>query len=70
MKISTLLMGGFSLVSASAFAQSSVTLYGILDTGVEYVSHADAAGDHVVRMPGITEPVLSPRLLPDKTRPA
>ncbi|MDB5782942.1 porin, partial [Caballeronia mineralivorans] len=35
-------------------AQSSVTLYGILDTGIEYVSHANAAGDHVVRMPGIT----------------
>jgi predicted porin len=29
-------------------------LYGILDTGIEYVSHANAAGDHVVRMPGIT----------------
>ncbi|MFM0546837.1 porin [Paraburkholderia strydomiana] len=40
--------------SASAFAQSSVTLYGVLDTGVEYVSHANAAGGYVVRMPGIT----------------
>jgi predicted porin len=39
---------------ASAFAQSSVTLYGIIDTGVEYVSHANAAGDNVIRMPGIT----------------
>ncbi|WP_087753103.1 porin [Paraburkholderia caledonica] len=42
------------LCSASAFAQSSVTLYGVLDTGVEYVSHANTAGGHVVRMPGIT----------------
>ncbi|MBT2793873.1 porin [Paraburkholderia strydomiana] len=42
------------LFSASAFAQSSVSLYGVLDTGVEYVSHANAAGGHVVRMPGIT----------------
>ena len=41
-------------LSASAFAQSSVTLYGIVDTGIEYVSHANAAGDSVVRMPGIT----------------
>ncbi|MDB5780862.1 porin, partial [Caballeronia mineralivorans] len=41
-------------LSVSAYAQSSVTLYGILDTGIEYVSHANAAGDHVVRMPGIT----------------
>jgi predicted porin len=48
--IPTLLAGG----CASAFAQSSVTLYGIVDTGVEYVSHANAAGDSVVRMPGIT----------------
>jgi len=41
-------------VSVTSFAQGSVTLYGILDTGVEYVSHANAAGDSVVRMPGIT----------------
>ncbi|WP_044044177.1 porin [Caballeronia insecticola] len=42
------------LFNASAHAQSSVTLYGVIDTGVEYVSHANAAGDAVVRMPGIT----------------
>jgi len=41
-------------VSVSAFAQSSVTLYGVLDTGIEYVSHANAAGGHLIRMPGIT----------------
>ncbi|OXH84981.1 porin, partial [Burkholderia multivorans] len=35
-------------------AQSSVTLYGIVDTGVEFVTHANAAGDHVVRMPAVT----------------
>nr|WP_085485339.1 porin [Paraburkholderia susongensis] len=43
-----------SSISSMAFAQSSVTLYGIVDTGVEYVSHANAAGDSIVRMPGIT----------------
>ncbi|WP_207004664.1 porin [Trinickia mobilis] len=42
------------MFSAAAFAQSSVTLYGIMDTGVEYVTHANAAGDHLIRMPGIT----------------
>ncbi|SIT44159.1 Porin (modular protein) [Paraburkholderia piptadeniae] len=47
------------LFSASAFAQSSVTLYGVMDTGIEYVSHANAAGDHVIRMPGITGEVPS-----------
>lgn len=36
------------------FAQSSVTLYGIVDTGVEYVTHANASGDSLVRMPGVT----------------
>jgi predicted porin len=48
------LIGLLALVSPAVMAQSSVTLYGIIDTGVEYVSHADAAGDHLVRMPGIT----------------
>lgn len=45
---------GCCALSASAYAQSSVTLYGIIDTGVEYVTHANAAGDGVARMPGIT----------------
>ncbi|WP_153041253.1 porin [Paraburkholderia monticola] len=52
LRIATALV--LSSVSALACAQSSVTLYGIVDTGVEYVSHANAAGDSVVRMPGIT----------------
>ena len=43
-----------ALAAPGAHAQSSVTLYGIIDTGVEYVSHANAAGDHLVRMPGVT----------------
>jgi predicted porin len=46
-------------VSGSAHAQSSVTLYGILDTGIELVTHANAAGDKVIRMPGITGSVPS-----------
>lgn len=45
---------GCALVAPIARAQSSVTLYGIIDTGVEFVSHANAAGDHVVRMPAVT----------------
>ncbi|NIE85345.1 MULTISPECIES: porin [unclassified Burkholderia] len=45
---------GCALVAPIAHAQSSVTLYGIIDTGVEFVSHANAAGDHVVRMPAVT----------------
>jgi predicted porin len=39
---------------AIASAQSSVTLYGIMDTGIEVVSHANAQGDRIVRQPGVT----------------
>jgi predicted porin len=54
MKKNGLLLCMLALASSTAFAQSSVTLYGIIDTGVEYVSHANANGDSVIRMPGIT----------------
>ncbi|WP_043284756.1 porin [Paraburkholderia oxyphila] len=37
-----------------SYAQGSVTLYGILDTGIEFVTHANHEGDSLVRMPGIT----------------
>ncbi len=49
------LVGGALLgFATTGFAQSSVSLYGIIDTGVEYVSHANAAGKSIVRMPSIT----------------
>lgn len=54
MKLSTWMIGGLGMLSVSAFAQSSVTLYGVIDTGIEYVSHANAAGGNLIRMPGIT----------------
>jgi predicted porin len=54
MKRETVAALGLGMLSASAFAQSSVTLYGLIDTGVEYVSHANSAGDPVVRMPAIS----------------
>src|ERR1700676_4646564 len=54
MKKNGLLVCMLVFASSTAFAQSSVTLYGIIDTGVEYVSHANANGDRVIRMPGIT----------------
>jgi predicted porin len=49
-----LLCSALCAASTAAIAQSSVTLYGIIDTGIEYVSHANAAGDHLFRMPGVT----------------
>ncbi|PRF64452.1 porin [Burkholderia multivorans] len=54
MKIQHWVAAGCCVLSATAYAQSSVTLYGIIDTGVEFVSHANAKGDSLVRMPGIT----------------
>ncbi len=54
MKKSWLLLTLMFSSVAPVYAQSSVTLYGIIDTGVEYVSHANAAGDGVFRMPAIT----------------
>ncbi|MFM0504985.1 porin [Paraburkholderia caffeinilytica] len=35
-------------------AADSVTLYGNLDTGLEYVSHVGANGNNLFRMPGVT----------------
>ena len=46
-----LLCSALCAASGTAAAQSSVTLYGIIDTGIEYVSHANAAGKSVFRMP-------------------
>ncbi|AOJ27924.1 hypothetical protein WJ12_23725 [Burkholderia seminalis] len=48
-----------SCLWSTAFAQSSVTLYGILDTGVELVTHANTNGNRVVRMPSITGQIPS-----------
>lgn len=46
------------LVSALAHSQSSVTLYGIIDTGVEYYNHA-AGGGSFVGVPTLTGEVPS-----------
>ncbi|KXU82991.1 porin [Paraburkholderia monticola] len=36
--------------SLPVFAQSSVTLYGVIDTNLEFLNHADATGGTLVRM--------------------
>lgn len=46
MKVKQLAAAALCALSAPVFAQSSVTLYGILDTGIEYVSYASANGAH------------------------
>ncbi|WP_211453119.1 porin [Collimonas antrihumi] len=38
------------LLASGAYAQSSVTVYGLVDTGVEYVNNANANKDGVVRL--------------------
>ncbi|GAB7537751.1 porin [Burkholderia sp. 3C] len=59
MKVKTIMAAGAFALGCGAHAQSSVTLYGILDTGVELVTHAGPTGGRVVRMPGITGSVPS-----------
>ncbi|MPQ57839.1 porin [Duganella sp. FT27W] len=40
--------------ASAAMAQSSVTVYGLLDTGVVHTTNANAAGDSVTKMPSLT----------------
>jgi predicted porin len=40
--------------AASATAQSNVTVYGLLDTGLVYTTNVNAAGDSVTKMPSLT----------------
>ncbi|WP_059414993.1 porin [Cupriavidus basilensis] len=44
---------------ASHAQAQSVTLYGVVDTGIEFVSGVGAARDHLVRMPGLAGTVPS-----------
>jgi predicted porin len=43
-------MSTATLYSVSAAAQSSVTLYGLVDTGIRYTTHADKQGDSRVQL--------------------
>ncbi|MQR00199.1 porin [Glaciimonas soli] len=42
------------LSSAAVLAQSQVTVYGLIDSSVEYVTHVNAASDSAVKEPGLT----------------
>jgi predicted porin len=50
---------GLLIACGGALAQSNVTIYGILDTGVEYYDNANAAGDTVIRQPSLTASIPS-----------
>ncbi|WP_050461424.1 porin [Herbaspirillum autotrophicum] len=43
-----------ALLSHTALAQSQVVVYGLIDTGIEYVTNANAAGNSVIKMPSLT----------------
>ena len=51
MKHSLLFGLALSSISCTTYAQS-VTLYGVVDTGVEFVNHVGAKGQTLARMPG------------------
>ncbi|MFM0349807.1 porin [Paraburkholderia sp. RL17-347-BIC-D] len=49
-----LVTAGICYASISAVHAQSMTLYGIVDTGVEYINHANAGGRSTLRMPALT----------------
>jgi predicted porin len=58
MKLSSYAAGVAAAVPLVAAAQS-VTLYGVVDTGVEYLNHVGAAGHDLVRQPSLAATVPS-----------
>lgn len=43
-----------ALCASAAMAQSSVTVYGIVDSGLVYTTNVNAAGDSMTKMPSLT----------------
>lgn len=52
MRGAAVLLGG--LGASAAMAQSNVTVYGLLDSGLVYTTNINAAGDSIVKMPSLT----------------
>lgn len=60
MKKSSLLLLAAGLTSGgAAFAQSNVTIYGIVDTSIHYLSNANAQGNSNVRMDNALSPTAA-----------
>lgn len=59
-RFNAILSGIIALSATNAYAQaSSVTLYGVVDAGIEYVNHIGPAGHDVVRMNNLSGSVPS-----------
>jgi predicted porin len=43
-----------AMSAGTAMAQSSVTMYGLLDEGIVHTTNADAAGHSITKMPTLT----------------
>jgi len=52
--VSILMVSALGLHAMSTAYADNVTIYGIVDTGVEYISHANATGGAVMRIPSNT----------------
>lgn len=50
MKKSLFALAAFGTVAGAVQAQTNVTVYGLMDTGIEYVNHANAAGDRQLNL--------------------
>ncbi|MGO4332280.1 porin [Cupriavidus sp. 2TAF22] len=59
MKLGRIALAALAAVPMLASAQSSVTLYGVVDTGIEYVNNVGAAKDNLFRMTTLTGTVPS-----------
>lgn len=63
MKYSTAFAAALGCALASAaHAQSSVQVYGIIDTSVEHLTNVNAAGDNLSRMPNLTGGMFPSRI--------
>lgn len=60
MKVATVRLVGVTATALAclslnpAFGQTNIQLYGVLDTGIEFVTHAGPTGENLWRVPGIT----------------
>ena len=50
---------GLALAASGVSAQSSVTVYGVMDAAVEHVTHVGASGAGMTRVPSLTGTVPS-----------